>query len=42
MLPSVGIPATASLASLDSIGGLQNYMHPSLHHAIGAEKKHVA
>ena len=43
MLPSVGLPATASLGSLalHSSGGLLDYMHPPLCHAIGAEKKHV-
>ena len=44
MLPSVGLPATASLGSLalHSSGGLLDYMHPSLCHAFGAENKHVA
>ena len=44
MLPSVGLPATASLGSLalHSSGGLLDYMHPPLCHAIGAENKHVA
>ena len=43
VLPSVGLPATASLASLvlDSSGGLLDYMYPPLCHTIGAEK-HVA
>ena len=40
MLPSVALPATTSLASLalHSSGGLLDYMHPPLCHAIGAEK----
>ena len=39
MIPSVGLPATASLASLAlHSNGWVDYMHAPLCHAIGAEK----